>query len=87
MSALFTNQVAAYIGALVAIVLLWWLLGFIGGALQTEGTVFNFLNMSAHFDSFLSGLVNLSDLVYFLSVITLGLVAGSVFLESRRWRS
>jgi len=86
-SSLFSNQVASYIAALVALVLLWWLIGFVGSALQTGGEVFSYLNMSGRFDSLLSGLIHLSDLVYFISIIALGLFTGSVIVESRRWRA
>jgi ABC-2 type transport system permease protein len=87
MSSLFTNQVASYVAALVAIVLLWWLIGFIGGALPSGGTLFNYLDLSSRFDSFQTGLIHLSDIVVFLSLTALGLFAGSVFVESRRWRA
>jgi hypothetical protein len=43
--------------------------------------------MSARFDSFVSGLIQLTDLVYFVSIIALGLFTGSVIVESRRWRA
>lgn len=86
-SSLFTNQVASYVAGLVAIVLLWWLIGFIGGALPTGGAVFNYLDLSSRFDSFQSGLIHLSDIIVYVSLIALGLFAGSVIVESRRWRA
>jgi len=85
-SALFSNQVASYIAALIVIVLFWWLVGFIGSSLQTGGAVFSYVDMSSRLDSFLSGLIHLSDLVYFASIVALGLFTASVIVESRRWR-
>ena len=42
--------------------------------------------MKTHFyDSMNQGVINLSDLAYFLSLIALGLFAGSTAVEVRRW--
>jgi gliding motility-associated transport system permease protein len=87
MSSLFSNQVASYVAALVAIVMFWWLIGFVGSALPAGGALFNYLDLSSRFDSFQTGLISLSDIVVYLSLIALGLFAGSVIVESRRWRA
>jgi ABC-2 type transport system permease protein len=87
MSSLFASQVASYIAGLVGIVMLWWMVGIIGGALPAGGAVFNYLDLYAHFNSFQTGLIQLSDVVVLLSFIALGLFAASVIVESRRWRA
>ena len=87
-SALFTNQIAAFFTTLVTFVILWWLVGFPAQVLQGSGAnLFQYLNMQTHFYSSLStGVINLSDLVYFISLIALGLFTGTVAVEMRRWR-
>jgi ABC-2 type transport system permease protein len=38
------------------------------------------------YNSLNQGVINLSDIVYFLSVTALGLFIGSLAIEVRRWR-
>jgi ABC-2 type transport system permease protein len=87
-SAIFTNQVAAFFVTLSVFVLLWWLIGFPAQLLQgTGGEVFQYLSMQSHFyDSLNVGNIKLSDLVYFISLIALGLFIGTTAVETRRWR-
>ncbi len=87
-SAIFTNQIAAFFVTLSVLVLLWWLLGFPAQVIQgSSGEVFNYLSMQSHFyDAFNSGSVKLTDIVYFLSLIALGLFTGTTAVEVRRWR-
>jgi ABC-2 type transport system permease protein len=87
-SAIFTNQVAAFFVTLSTFVLLWWLIGFPSQLLQgTASEVFRYLSMQTHFyDSFNQGSVYLTDIIYFLSLIALGLFIGTTAVETRRWR-
>ncbi|HET6595105.1 MAG TPA: ABC transporter permease subunit [Anaerolineales bacterium] len=87
-SAIFTNQVAAFFVTLSVFVFLWWLVGFPAQLLQgTGGEVFQYLNMQSHFyDAFNQGRVYLTDIIYFVSLIALGLFIGTSAIESRRWR-
>lgn len=87
-SAIFTNQVAAFFITLSTFVLLWWLIGFPGQVLQGSASeVFNYLNMQTHFyDAFNVGNIYLTDIVYFISLIALGLFIGTTAVEIRRWR-
>jgi ABC-2 type transport system permease protein len=87
-SAVFTNQVAAFFVTLSVFVFLWWLLGFPAQLLQgSGGEVFQYLSMQSHFyESLNVGNIKLSDLVYFFSLIALGLFIGTTAIESRRWR-
>src|SRR5687767_15012657 len=49
-SAIFTNQVAAFFATLSAFVLLWWLIGFPAQLLPgTAGEIFSYLSMQTHF--------------------------------------
>ena len=87
-SAVFTNQVAAFFVTLSVFIFLWWLIGFPAQLLQgTGGEVFQYLSMQSHFyDAFNRGSVYLTDVIYFLSLIALGLFMGTTAIESRRWR-
>jgi hypothetical protein len=49
--------------------------------------VFRYLDMKTHFyDSLNTGIINLSDIVYYLSLTVLGLFIGTTAVEMRRWR-
>jgi ABC-2 type transport system permease protein len=88
-SAIFTNQVAAFFITLSAFVFLWWLIGFPAQVMQgtTASEIFRYLDMKTHFyDALNVGSIKLSDLVYFFSLIALGLFMGTTAVEVRRWR-
>jgi ABC-2 type transport system permease protein len=85
-SAMFNNQVAAFFVTLGVFVFLWWLVGFPANYVSAGSGLFSYLDMKTHFyDSLNQGIVNLSDLAYFLSLIALGLFAGTAAVEVRRW--
>ncbi len=85
-SALFTNQIAAFFVTLAVYIFLWWLVGFPAQYVQAGSDIFNYLNMQNHFyNSLNTGVINLSDIVYFLSLIALGLFTGTAAVEARRW--
>lgn len=85
-SSLFTNQIAAFFVSL-AIVLLFWLVSpssSTAGGLGTE--VLNYLNFIDHYLNFYRGIIDLSDVLYYLSLTAIGLFLGTVSIEIRRWR-
>ena len=87
-SAVFTNQVAAFFVTLSTFIFLWWLIGFPAQVLQgTASEIFRYLDMKSHFyDALNVGSIKLADLVYFFSLIALGLFIGTTAVETRRWR-
>ena len=86
-SAMFSNQFAAFFLTMGLLVILWFLIGIPAQIFSTGGEIFGYLNMSDRFYNSLSqGIINLSDLIYFLSVTAFGLFIGSVAIETRRWR-
>jgi ABC-2 type transport system permease protein len=86
-SAMFSNQFAAFFLTMGLLVILWFLIGIPAQIFSTGGEIFGYLNMSDRFYNSLSqGIINLSDIVYFLSVTALGLFIGGVAIETRRWR-
>jgi ABC-2 type transport system permease protein len=86
-SAVFSNQIAAFFTTLVLFVVLWWLIGAPANILPSGGEVFGYLDMSAQlYNNFNEGVLKLSSIVYFLSLTGLGLFIGSSAVEIRRWR-
>ena len=86
-SAMFSNQFAAFFLSMGLLVILWFLIGIPGQILFTGSEIFDYLSMNDRFYNSLSqGIINLSDIVYFLSVTAFGLLTGSVAIETRRWR-
>ena len=85
-SSLFTNQIAAFFITLGLFVFLWWLIGFPAQYVGAGSDIFSYLDMKAHFyNSMNTGVINLSDLAYYLSLIALGLFTGTAAVEVRRW--
>ena len=86
-SALFSNQIAAFFTTLVLFVFLWWLIGAPANILPTGGEVFAYLDMSSQvYNNFNEGIIKLSSVVYFISLTGLGLFIGATAVEVRRWR-
>lgn len=86
-SAIFTNQFAAFFVTFGLFFFLWFLVSLPANLLPTGGDVLTYFNMSAHFnDAFNAGNIKLSDIVYYISLIALGLFMGTTAIEVRRWR-
>jgi ABC-2 type transport system permease protein len=86
-SSLFSNQIAAFF-ATMGILLALWMIGYPSAVMgDAGGGIFRYLDMSEHFyNSFFRGIIELKDIVYYLSVIALALFFGSVSVDARRWR-
>ncbi len=85
-SSLFSNQVAAFFVTLVVLVVLWWMMGFPADYIQKGADVFRYLDLQTHFYNLGDGSIYLADVVYFLSLIAVGLFTGTMAVETRRWR-
>lgn len=85
-SSLFNNQLVVFMVSL-AIVLVFWL---VRPSSSTTGGLGNqiltYLNFIDHFLNFFQGSIDLSDVVYYLSLTSLALFLGTVSIEIRRWR-
>jgi ABC-2 type transport system permease protein len=86
-SSFFSNQIAAFFVCL-GIVLVFWMIGFPGQVSNgTAATLLRYLDMSEHFyNTFYQGIIELQDIVFYLSMTALALFVGTVSLEARRWR-
>lgn len=87
-SALFSNQVASYLTTFGILVFFWLVLRIIiQVAGPTMGNFLGYIDFSGHFyNNLISGLIELGDVVYFVSVTALSIFLGSVVVEMRRWR-
>jgi ABC-2 type transport system permease protein len=88
MSAIFTNQFAAFFATLIVLMVFWWLIRLPTYIINVDAVnqVFTYLDLNGRFSNMLSGRVALSDVVYPLSLTSLGLFLGSVVVEMRRWQ-
>lgn len=86
-SSLFSNQIAAFFATLVTLVVLWFLVGAPGSIVPRFAEFFRYIDIREHFyNSMAMGTINLSDIVFLLSLLALGLFMGSMVVEIRRWR-
>lgn len=86
-SAMFTNQFAAFFVTLILFLFLWIFVGAPASFLEQGSGVFRYLSLGTHFfDTMNRGTINIGDVVYFLSLTALGLFVGTTAIEIRRWR-
>ena len=85
-SAIFTNQFAAFFVTFGLFFFLWFMVNLPASYLQQGGDVYTYLSLSQHFSSMNRGSIALGDIVYYISLIALGLFAGTTAIEIRRWR-
>ena len=86
-SALFSNQIAAFFATL-GVLLVLWLIGMPAQAMgSVGGGLLSYLDFSNHFyETLYRGVIDLADVVYYLSVTDLALFLGTMVIEIRRWR-
>jgi ABC-2 type transport system permease protein len=89
-SSFFSNQIAAFFATL-GILMVFWMIGYPAQAMgSTSSVIADFLrslDMGERFyASFFRGIIEIKDIVYYLSMIAVALFLGSVSLETRRWR-
>lgn len=86
-SAIFTNQFAAFFTTLGLFFFLWFMVALPAGYLQESGDILNYLSMSYHFSQNINqGSMTLGGITYFLSLTAIGLFVGTTAIEIRRWR-
>jgi ABC-2 type transport system permease protein len=81
------NQIVAAFGTFGALLLLWvfeWVAGY---EQEPWAKVMAYMSLVSHFESFAKGVIELKDVVYYVSVIFFGLFLTARSLESLRWRS
>jgi ABC-2 type transport system permease protein len=70
-----------------AVVLLLWVLSWLNFEQATWAKVLAYCSVLSHGESFTRGVIDLKDVVYFVSVIFFGLFLTERSLESLRWRA
>jgi ABC-2 type transport system permease protein len=87
MSSFTENQIIAAVSTF-GLFLILWVIGWFAG--RTEGifnSVLSYLSMMDHFDDFSKGLIDSRHIVFYLSLISLGLYLTYRTVESMRWRA
>jgi len=88
-SSLFSNQIAAFVTTMGVMIFLWWIIGPIAqvmGPVSEASEWISFLDYSGHFfNNMVRGVIDLRDILFYLSVTALGLLFGSISVEIRRW--
>lgn len=85
-SALFTSPVAAFFTTSAVLLLLWIVGGFAGGS-GSGGEILRYLSFVDHYyGNLYRGVLDLGDIVYYLSLTALALFLGRQVVEARRWR-
>ncbi len=84
-SSISTNQIVGYLLALFIGIFFQIIFSFIAGYLSGfGGEVFHFLSVSTHIESISRGVIDSRDLIFFLSLIFLGLILTEANLEKSR---
>ena len=88
-SSLFSNQIAAFVTTLGVMVFLWWVMppiAQVAGPVGAGSELLGYLDYSGHFvNTLVRGIIDLQDVVYYLSLTALGLFFGTMSVEIRRW--
>ncbi len=86
MSALTKSQVVAGVLGIVALVILFFVGYAVSGTDVWYAAAFQYIGTYGHWESFTKGLVNTSDVVYYITLTALCLFITVRVLESRKWR-
>lgn len=83
-SSISNNQIVGFLLALFIGIFFHIIFGVLAGNFTgLIGNIFNYLDLSTHFESISRGVIDTTDLIYFLSIIFLGLVLSGSVLTKR----
>jgi ABC-2 type transport system permease protein len=86
-SSLTQNQIVAFLVALFIGIFFQMLFDVIGSGLTGSiGELFTYLSMRSHVESLSRGVIDSRDIIYFLSIITIGLIVTQIMLSKRNWK-
>jgi ABC-2 type transport system permease protein len=80
------NQIVAGIISFIVFLMLWIVGWFADTAGPTMGAITRYLSITEHFDDFSKGIIDTKHVIYYLSLITLGLFLTAKSVDSERWR-
>jgi ABC-2 type transport system permease protein len=87
-SSITNNQIVSFLLALFIGIFFHLIFGLIGsGSLGWLGSVLNYLSLGSHFDSMARGVLDSKDVIYFLSIIFLGLTGTEMAMGKRNLSS
>ncbi len=81
------NQIVAGVAGFATMLLLWVLDWASSFGTSVVDKVVSYLSVLQHFDTFSRGVIDLKDIVFYLSVIFVGLFLTARSMESLRWRA
>jgi ABC-2 type transport system permease protein len=87
-SSLSTNQIVSFILSILMSVFFFWAFDMLGAFTLFQGGIDYFvqqIGMNAHYISISKGVVDSRDVLYFMSIIIVFVVATKTVLESRKW--
>ncbi len=87
-SSLSTNQIVSFILSILMSVFFFWAFDMLGAFPLFQGGIDYFvqqIGMNAHYISISKGVVDSRDVIYFMSIIIVFVVATKTVLESRKW--
>jgi ABC-2 type transport system permease protein len=83
-SSMTNNQIVAFLLALLIGIFFHLIFNLLAGSLSgIPGAIFQYLSISTHFDSMSRGVIDSKDLIYFGSIIMLGMVGAEAILAKR----
>ncbi|MBC6399760.1 MAG: ABC transporter permease [Ekhidna sp.] len=86
-SSLTQNQIVAFLIALFIGIFFQMLFDVIGSGLTGSlGQVFSFLSLRTHVNSLSRGVIDSRDIIYFISIILIGLAGTKIMLSKRNWK-
>jgi ABC-2 type transport system permease protein len=84
-SSVTSNQIVAFLLTLILGIFFQILFGIMASAFSGEtANVLTYLDMRTHYENIIRGVIDSKDIIYFLSIILLGLVASEVSLLRRQ---
>ena len=80
------NQIIAAVSTIV-VILIFWSIGWIGSYLNPDlGKILNHFSLIDNFDDFARGVIELKNIIFYLSFVFMTLFLSYVSIESARWR-
>jgi len=83
-SSLTKNQIVAFLLALFTGIFFHLIFGFLASNMSgIPATIFSYLSLSTHYDSITRGVIDTKDIIYFLSIIFMGIISAEAILVKR----
>jgi ABC-2 type transport system permease protein len=87
LSSLFSNQIAAFFAIFATLIVAWIIEAPFQNSVGGLADFFKYLSLTRHYyNNFPNGVVDVGDVVFFVSVTALFLFAAAQIVQSRRWR-